>query len=37
MYEKYQALVTAMKALTQTEDPNAAEPVTVTLPEKLPV
>ena len=32
MLEKYQALVTAMKALAQTEDPNAADPVTVTLP-----
>ena len=32
MYERYQALVTAMKALTQVEDPNAAETATVTLP-----
>lgn len=32
MLERYQALVTAMKALEQAEDPNAQDPVTVTLP-----
>ena len=32
MFEEYNALVTALKGLQQAEDPQAAEPVMVTLP-----
>ena len=32
MRERFESLVTALKTLTQVEDPNAQTPVTVTLP-----
>ena len=32
MRERFESLVTALKTLTQVEDPNAETPVTVTLP-----